>query len=229
MKRKLHGTVLLFLFFVLPFATKAAITITEAHSNVNCKGASTATIDITATGGTGVYTYQWSDGAGTEDRTGLAAGNYWVTVSDNGGQSNVLLVFISEPPAMTILKSITNVYCGGASTGAIDVTVLGGSPGYTYQWSDGATKEDRVNIPASNYYFTVTDIKGCTKDDSANVTQPPGMVLTKTVTNVTCGSGANGAIDLTVQFGVPGYFYLWNDGAVTQDRTAIAAGTYTVT
>jgi len=229
MKRKLLGVLLLLSLFMVPMATEAAIVISEAHTNVNCNGFATGAVDITPSGGTAPYTYNWSDGAVTEDRSGLAAGNYWLTVTDNLGASNSILIFISEPTAMTTLKSITHVYCGGGNTGAIDLTVLGGSPGYTYAWSDFVYTEDRANLTAANYYVTITDSKGCTKVDSANVTQPPGMVINKTITNVTCGSGANGAIDLTVQFGFPAYLFSWSDGAITEDRIAIAAGTYTVT
>ncbi len=229
MKRKLLGVLLLLSLFMVPWETQAAIVILEAHTNVNCNGFATGAVDITPGGGTAPYTYNWSDGTITEDRAGLSAGNYWLTVTDNLGASNSILIFISEPTPMTTLKSITHVYCGGGNTGAIDLTVLGGSPGYTYAWSDFVYTEDRANLTAANYYVTITDSKGCTKVDSANVTQPPGMVINKTITNVTCGSGVNGAIDLTVQFGFPAYLFSWCDGAITEDRTAIAAGTYTVT
>lgn len=230
MRKLKHGGVVLgMLLWVLPFITRASISLTETHTNVTCNAASTGAINISVSGGALPYTYIWADGPVTEDRTGLTAGNYYVTATDNLGETASLTINITEPTVMTTFKSITNVYCGGASTGAIDLTVIGGTPGYTYAWSDFVFTEDRSNLTAANYYVTITDANSCVKVDSANVTQPPGMVISKTVTNVTCGSGANGAINVTVQFGVPGYLYLWNDGVITEDRTAIAAGTYSLT
>ncbi len=228
MKKLLHGTALLLTLFLLPLAA-AAVTISETHTNVYCNGTSTGAIDISVSSGVTPYSYNWGDGATTQDRTALAAGNYIVTVTDNTGATNSLLINITESSAITTAAVVTGVYCGGGNTGAIDLTAIGGNGNYTYAWNDFFYTEDRTNLTAAVYYVTVTDFRGCTKVDSANVTQPPGMVITKTITNVTCGTGANGAVDLTVQFGFPVYTYLWNDGVTTQDRTAIAAGNYSVT
>lgn len=205
-----------------------AFSVTETHTNISCNGGNNGTINLTASGGNSPYTYIWSDGANTEDRTGLTAGLYAVTVTDNIGVTAGLSVIITEPTVINTSKSITNVSCGGGNNGAINLTVVGGTPGYTYMWSDFVTTEDRINITAALYKVTITDGNGCVKIDSANVTQPSGLVLSRTVTNVTCGSGANGAINLTVQFGTSPYNYVWSDGATTEDRSGIASGNYTV-
>lgn len=229
MKKIILGMAAVLLLVALPKVNKAATMVAVAVTNVTCNGTCNGTIDITPSGGTPPYTYLWNDGITTEDRSGLCGGNYSVTITDNAGISNPASFTVIEPSAITTSTNITHVYCGGGNTGAIDLTVTGGTPGYTYAWSDFVYTEDRTNLTAANYYYTVTDANGCVKYDSANVTQPPGMVLSKAVTNVTCGAGANGAIDLTVQFGIPGYTYLWNDGIVTQDRVAAPAGNYSVT
>jgi gliding motility-associated-like protein len=207
----------------------SAITVSETHSNVTCNAGSNGSIDVSVSGGTAPYTFSWSGGATTEDRSGLAAGLYSVTVTDFVGTTSSLSVIITQPSAIITSASVTNVSCGGGNTGAINLSVIGGTPGYSYAWNDFVYTEDRTNLSAAVYYCTVTDLNGCVKVDSVNVTQPAGMVLSRTVTNVTCGSGANGGINLTVQFGTGPYSYLWSDGAVTEDRSAIAAGTYSVT
>ena len=228
--KNLSRAIALFAFFTaLSANTFAAIFIAETHVNVSCNGGTNGSIDITPSGGSAPYTYSWNGGATTQDRNGIVAGIYSVTVADFFGVSASASITITEPTVISDTKSITGVYCGGGNTGAITLNVSGGTPGYTYLWNDGFTTQNRSSLTAAVYYFTITDSRGCTKVDSANVTQPPGMVLSKTSTNVTCGSGANGAINLTVLFGVPGYTYLWNDGAITEDRSAIAAGSYSVT
>ncbi|MFN8323097.1 MAG: gliding motility-associated C-terminal domain-containing protein [Chitinophagales bacterium] len=229
MKKFTRAFLLVSVLTGLQIAATAAITVTQTHTDVTCKGLSNGSINITATGGNAPYTYLWNGGATTEDRSGLSSGAYSVTVTDNVGATGTLSISIIEPATISTSKAITNVACGGGNTGAINLTVSGGTPGYTFLWSDFVTTEDRTNLTAAVYYLTITDNNGCIKIDSANVTQPPGVVLSKTTTNVTCGSGANGAINLTAQFGNPGYTYLWNDGVTTEDRTGIAAGTYSVT
>ncbi len=229
MKKFTRAFVLLTAICCLCLPAQAAVFINKTQVNVSCKGGNNGSIDITPSGGSAPYTYNWGGAITTQDRSNLTAGTYSITVSDFFGVSASLSITITEPTFITTTKSITSVFCGGGNTGAIQLTASGGTPGYTYIWNDLSTTPNRSNLTAANYYVTITDSKGCTKIDSANVTQPPGMVLSKTTTNVTCGSGANGAINLTVQFGVPGYSYLWNGGATTEDRTGIAAGSYVVT
>ncbi len=229
MRKKLRALALTLAFIGAFTATTRAVTLSETHVNATCFGGSNGSINVTVGGGTAPFTFSWSDGPVTEDRTNLAAGSYGVTVTDNGGATAALSVAITQGASINTSFAITHVACGGGNTGAVDLSVTGGVPGYTYLWADGTTAQDRTNLIAALYYVTVTDAIGCQKIDSANVTQPPGMVLTKTTTNVTCGSGSNGAINLTVQFGIPGYTYHWNDNATTEDRTGIAAGTWSVT
>lgn len=228
-KIKRSNVLLLLLLFVGHFATQGAVSISETHTNNTCYTGSNGDINITVSGGAAPYTYLWSDGIITEDRSGLTTGSYTVTVTDNLSATASAVITIASPAAIITSKNITHIDCGGGNTGAIDLTVTGGSGGYSYAWSDFVYTEDRANLTAANYYFTVTDANGCIKVDSANVTQPPGMVISKVITNVTCGSGANGAINISVTSGLPAYTYLWNDGITTEDRTAIAAGNYSLT
>jgi hypothetical protein len=85
-------------------------------------------------------------------------------------------------------------------------------------------------LVAGTYTVTITDSEGCTKQQSATITEPPALTSSEQHTNVSCFGGNNGSIDITPSGGTPGYTYLWNDGVTTtQDRTGLAAGTYTVT
>lgn len=115
------------------------------------------------------------------------------------------------------------------STGSIDLTVSGGTPGYTYMWTTGATTQDVSGLAANTYTVTVTDVNNCTKTTSVTISQSSAIVLSTTQVNVLCNGEATGSIDLTVSGGTPGYTFAWTGGATTEDLSTLTAGTYTVT
>ncbi|MBK8192263.1 MAG: SprB repeat-containing protein [Lewinellaceae bacterium] len=137
-----------------------------------CNGASTGAINLTVTGGTGSKTYIWSSGQTTEDLNNIAAGTYTVTVTDANGCTKTTSATVTQPPAISLSISVTNVLCNGASTGAINLTAIGGTGSKTYIWSSGQTTEDLTNIAAGTYTVTVTDANGCTKQPVHRLRNP---------------------------------------------------------
>ncbi|MCG3167456.1 MAG: hypothetical protein POELPBGB_03248 [Bacteroidia bacterium] len=209
----------------------AVLTSSETHVNVNCAGSNTGSIDITVSGGTAPYTYAWSNGATTQDLSGLAPGFYSVTVTDANGCTTTESVTITQLSNLSVSSLITDATCG-ASDGAVNITVSGGSGNYTYSWSPGGfTTEDISNLAAAVYTVTVTDVTlGCTAVLGNNVQSTGNPDITGNVTNATNCNATNGAIDITVTGGSGSYSYLWSPGGqVTQDRTNLAPGSYTVT
>jgi hypothetical protein len=137
------------------------ITATPVVTNTTCT-ASIGAINLTVSGGTSPYTYLWSNGATTEDLTGLAAGNYTVTITDANGCTTQFAVTVgTDNVTITATPVITNTTCT-ASIGAINITVSGGTSPYTYLWSNGATTEDITGLAAGTYTVTITDANGCT-------------------------------------------------------------------
>ncbi|MEI6678011.1 MAG: cadherin-like domain-containing protein, partial [Mariniphaga sp.] len=210
----------------------AALSLSITQTNINCFGGSTGTIDLTVTGGTSTYTYAWSNGATTQDLSGLIAGTYSCTVRDaNGCTAASGTITITEPAAAlsASISSPVNVLCNSATTGSINLTVTGGTTAYTYLWSNNATSEDLSNLVAGLYSVTVTDSKGCTAVASTTVTQPTAISVAGSVTNVLCNGVASGAINITASGGTGSFTYNWGGGITTEDRTSLAAGTYSVT
>jgi hypothetical protein len=144
-------------------------------TNASCFGVSNGAIDLTVTGGTSPYAYLWNSGATTQDRTGITAGTYSVTVSDAVTCKNTASYIVSQPPELNITNVITNVSTAGGSDGSINITVSGGVTVYSYNWSDGTTTEDLAGIQAGIYYLTVTDGNGCNAVDTMQVTEPAGL------------------------------------------------------
>ena len=218
------------------------VTITEpnaltgsisSQTNVACNGGTDGSATATATGGTAPYTYLWSNAATTATATGLAAGNYNVTITDaNGCTTNVSNINITEPTALTSsISSQTNVACNGASTGAATVTTTGGTAPYTYLWSNASTTATATGLAAGNYNVTITDANGCTTNVSnINITEPTALTSSiSSQTNVACNGASTGAATVTANGGTAPYTYLWSNAATTATATGLVAGTYTVT
>ncbi len=207
----------------------APLVLTAVPTNVRCAGEMNGSIDVEVTGGTPAYTFLWNDGATSEDRTGLGAGSYSVTVTDANGCTDNTTIQITEPAALEVEERITNVACNGEASGSIVLTASGGTPGYTYVWADGPTGRIRNNLSAGSYTVTVTDAAGCNLVAAYPVTEPTAIMLTGQTNNVDCFGGSDGAIDLTVLGGSPSYIYRWNTGATSEDLAGLSAGTYSVT
>ncbi|MNK18861.1 hypothetical protein D3C87_370760 [compost metagenome] len=150
----------------------SSITATAAITNVSCFNGSNGEIDVTASGGTLPYTFDWGGGITTEDRTALAAGTYDVAIGDVNGCILVHVTITQPASALSGTVSPTNVNCFGGSDGAIDLTPMGGTAPYTVEWNDGITSEDRSGLTSGTYSVTISDHKGCVKTLSASVTQP---------------------------------------------------------
>lgn len=130
-------------------------------------------------------------------------------------------------PTLTFNK--TNVNCFGAATGSATVVTTGGTSPYTYLWSNGATSATVNGLTAGNYTVSVTAATGCSVNASVSITQPATALSSSVVvTPATTPTTPNGAINLSVSGGTPGYLYFWNTGATTQDISGLLPGTYSV-
>jgi gliding motility-associated-like protein len=207
----------------------AALSVPGTTLNVSCNGGNNGSVDITPAGGTAPYTYLWSNGQVTQDISALTAGIYSVTVTDANGCTKNVSFTITQPAIITVPGTTVDVSCNGGSNGSVDITPSGGTPAYTYLWSNGAVTQDIAGLTAGIYSVTLTDSKGCTKNVSFTINQPTPIAIPGSVTNASCNGGNNGAVDITPAGGTGAYTYLWSNGAVSQDIAGLTAGIYSVT
>ncbi|NBP30453.1 MAG: adhesin, partial [Flavobacteriia bacterium] len=206
----------------------AGLSVSNTTTNVLCNGAASGSIDITLTGGTGPFTFLWNDNSTQEDISNLVAGNYNVIVTDNNNCSNQFNFSVTQPTSITVTSVNNDILCNGSATGGIDLNVTGGTGGYSFNWSNNATTEDITGIPFGSYSVNILDNNGCAVIYNTSINQPPQITLTKSSIDVDCFGASTGSINITVNGGVPGYSYSWNNGANTEDLSNIVAGTYTL-
>jgi hypothetical protein len=216
----------------------ATLSLSDTHQDAACFDSVTGAIDLAVAGGTAPYTVIWSNGATTEDLTGLPAGTYTVTVKDANGCSASRSVAIAQPAsALRLSDSHLDAACRGTATGAIDLTATGGTGPYVYSWSNGATTEDLANLGAGTYVVMVTDAVGCAVSRSVTISEPT-LPLTASIT-APVGTLALGET-LTLIGGPAGMTsYLWTgpngfasaeqSPTVSSRLTAAMAGTYVLT
>ena len=220
------------------------LTVNRTVTPPACFGQNNGQITMSITGGSAPYNWNWSrvspagTGSGTGTTiTGLSAGTYNVTVTSGVACTATFTQLVTQPAALVATTTTTNYLCFG-QTGAINLTVNGGTTPYTYDWADlvGTNDpKDRAGLTAGTYMVTVTDNNGCTTNTSAIITGPTSALsLSANSTNVSCNGGTNGSIDLTVSGGTvgSGYTYSWSNlpgSPDPQDQSGLAAGTYTVT
>ncbi len=180
------------------------------------------------TNATGPVTYVWSNGSTSTNLLGVGAGTYFVVATNGTCVDTSNLVVITAPPVIASAALVTNTTCFGSSNGSCVLTVSGGTPGYTVNWPGQGTGFIISNLVAGNYNYVITDANGCNVTNSISVTQPPQLVVTSVVSNVSTVPN-NGGIDISVTGGTPNYTYLWNNSATTEDLSNLAAGTYTIT
>jgi gliding motility-associated-like protein len=215
------------------------VTTTMSATSVNCNGGSDGTATVSAIGGAGNYTYLWNNTQTGATATGLQAGTYTVTITDQNGCFVTDQVTVSEPSAITVIVGQTSTSCFGGSDGRATVAASGGVPdangGYTYVWNSSPVQTGSTAVGLNGgqtYTVTVTDENGCTAISSVVISQPTQIQLNTTQTNISCNGFSDGTATVNAGGGTPGYTYLWDANASSQTTSTasnLAIGTYTVT
>lgn len=177
-------------------------------------------------GDTAEYLSEGTYALNIEDANGIKLGTYVnnVLVEEKDAEK-----YVPQPDRLSLTFTKFDVGCTTGDDGWAEAHVTGGTPPYTYQWTNGETTSKIENITANNYFVMVTDDKGCVVQGSIFVGDPNGIFTTETIKDPICYQGNDGSIELNVTGGNFPYTYLWNTGAVTKDLKNLTAGNYEVT
>lgn len=210
--------------------------VTGVSTKFSCS-TNAGTAIATAGNGTPPYTYTWSNLQTTQTVTGLATGNYTVTVKDmNGCTATRTSVITKTVPTFTL--STTNGICGNGGSATANVT--NGTGPFTYSWSNTTqTNNNPTGLPAGNYTVLVTDANECTSSQTFAITSTPKTAVA-TFTQSPAGTVCTGTLINFTNTGTPpgtGITYQWVitpstpviSGTTTNfSHTFITAGTYSV-
>lgn len=200
----------------------------KIESNIVKSDGNNGSIDISVTGGLPPYSYSWSDGPTTEDRTGLPPGIYTVLVTDDNN-CNVSSgpLNVSSTSIVINITSPSSVSCNGTCDGAISGEVSGGSGVFTYKLNGDVVSFPVSELCPGSYTFTVEDDDGLIASEDFEIGEPSQLTVDIS-DSIDCIDGDNGFIEVDVQGGVGGYTYVWNVPGSGDRISGLSAGTYSV-
>jgi len=161
---------------------KEPVVVVLTATDVSCIGGSDGTVTVNdVSGGVAPYKYKWKKEGTTfatsKNVTGLEAGTYELTVTDDNDCSTTETVVIGEPDPFDIVADIQNVNCTNSADGSISLSVTGGTPNYNFVWTypDGSTATGSTinGLDVGNYHVVITDANGCDTTWNTDITQPP--------------------------------------------------------
>src|SRR5258706_1951988 len=202
----------------------ASVTITEPPdlivtpdppTNVQCFGQGNGVASVTVNGGVAPYAYLWSNGANSNPNTSLGGNTYTVTVTDANGCTKTASVTVTEPTQLVINPTTSQTICIGTSLNLCP-NESGGTPGYTYLWSDGSMTQCINVSPAIStiYTVTVTDANNCIITSSPIfITVNPPLTVTAVVNDPDICVGTQVFLSAVgVSGGDGNYSYNWIPG-----------------
>ncbi len=163
-----------------------------------CNGALTGAVNLSVSGGTSAYSFNWSNAAVTEDISNIAAGVYTVTVSDANSCSTTLSKTITQPAAIAISETHSDVLLQQLRNRFNRYYRKRCAVTYGYLWSNGDNSQDPSGIMAGNYTVTVTDANSCTATSTIAISQPTAFNINLAYNNISCNGGTDGNINITV-------------------------------
>ncbi|OFY87018.1 MAG: hypothetical protein A2236_00070 [Bacteroidetes bacterium RIFOXYA2_FULL_33_7] len=209
-------------------AEPSVIVASIVGTDISCNGNFDGSADLSVSGGTAPYTYDWNNNAMTQDISDLLLGTYTVTISDANACEETATVVIAEPAVLVASIVGTDVLCFGDSTGLANLSVSGGTTPYDFTWSNAESTEDISDLAAGTYTVAVLDLNSCSANASVVIAESSELLASVVGSDITCNGLTDGEANLTVTGGVSPYTFAWDNSATTEDLTELPAGTYNV-
>jgi gliding motility-associated-like protein len=213
------------------------VDVTDATCDINNDGSARSTV----TGGFGEYSYLWEGPDGhvfendtTPDMDNMGRGRYILWVTDaNGCVTGAEAEIDALPPfrVTPVIKTDFNGYavsCFGSSDAVVELEIIGEYPAVDFQWSNGSTTRNLVNVPAGEYHVHVLDSKNCPSEATIVLPEPDKITMDIFVEDVSCFGFNDGTAYLDVRGGAGRLFFNWEDGQVTPEVSGLTAGDHQI-
>jgi len=211
----------------------------ENVTNPTCDNLNNGLVEISSDNFTGTLQFDFNDGQGPVGEDALSildSGSYTIDVIDSegciGGPVDVTLTK-PEPFSLASIETRPGITCNGANDGTAIVTISGGTPDYSYLWSNGETTRGISDLGPGTYTVTITDANGCTMEQtSTELIDPPVLTADiRSMEDVSCTSENDGEINLDVNGGVAPYFYSYDGLTPIRDTilSNLSIGEYDIT
>lgn len=211
------------------------LSFTFLQDSVSCFGNADGTATVFPTGGTGPYSFEWSNGQTTATAINLPAGGQFVTLTDNNDCQIVGFVEVKSPPAIEVDSVLVTLpFCTGQTNGQARLIVTGGAPPLTYQWDDPQlqTTETATGLSSGFYNVTISDRNGCSTVAGVNIGSPAPLAISfSNVSAESCPGLCNGEFSLAISGGMQPFTFDWSGPGPLPFPTAssLCPGNYAIT
>ncbi len=199
---------------------------------LKCPGSNSAALVVEVFGGKGPYQFRWSQPDLSGDKvSGLAAGEYSVSVSDAMGKTATAQFSVKAPSALALNATATAPASTAQSDGKATVQVSGGTSPYTFRWDNGETTAQAEHLAPGVRTVTVQDANGCTATATVSITENilPLSASLSQVANLLCANDKTAALEVRVSGGKGPYQFRWSQPDLSGDKVSgLAAGEYSV-
>lgn len=202
-----------------------ALELVLTPDDPNCFMATDGNILAAVDGGTAPYTYQWNDAAAqtVNPAVNLAAQTYMLTVTDANNCTITETATLDEPQELTATDNMQEQACTGPPNGQAGVVPTGGTPPYSYAWSNGQDTQTATGLTAGSHTVTITDSQLCTYTTTIDVTLAESVAIVDfTNTDVSCFGGSDATVSVNLTGGTAPYTW-------SQPLTGLQAGSYSLT
>lgn len=215
----------------------APLQATLSTTSVTCFGGSDGTALANPIGGNGGYQFLWNNPGipqTTAQASGLSAGNYTVTLTDNKSCTATASIAVNQGPPLQSSVVTQNPSCNNGTNGSATLQIIGGATPYQYLWSNGQTGNPATALSAGSYTVTITDANQCSQTTTVLLDEPMEMNVVLSTTPALCHNTPGGSITATITGGSGSvYAALWEGpGGYTGQGlqlNALLAGTYVAT
>jgi gliding motility-associated-like protein len=196
--------------------------------NIRCFGLNNGRIELNPTGGTSPYEYSWShDGLLTSNLAeNLLPGNYRITVLDDNNCQKISNTDITQPDPLIATITKNDISCFGFGDGYISLSMFGGTPEYTYEWSNGYSESTADMLAKGIYNITISDIHDCNIDTTLEIVEPGILAINPDIKLPACSDIRDGFIELNLTGGVEPYYIYWDNGSTEENLYDIRSGIF---